>query len=360
MISLLFCSRQAPQRRPLPPDSLAGMLLIYRWNPFIPRVKRKSWQKEEEKIWENVENRVRKSSAGTLLIYRWMEPLFRSGKKTKLTIRGRKIWTNLRKCREKVENRLRKSSAGMLLIYRWMPLFRSQTPTQSGKNREVVRHTQRNQETHRVAMDLPTSDMGRCWRHLHVKKSESNVALLLLVDVWFLVHIWRGYILILLLCCCCCCCYCYLPPMWAIVVLVDMERIGVTRNLDGACDDQATTAYGNPNHNNTIIFKILTTSFSLIVSMNITTATTLVKGWVELFYVKGSPLPLPPGLLWNENLWISNLKLRNSSSSFHCNIGWVALLFYFPGANHQQQFLWKLGIFPENVLICQGNLGSRR
>ena len=81
----------------------------------------------------------------------------------------------------------------MLLIHRWMPLFRSQTPTQSGKNREVVRHTQRNQETHRVAMDLPTSDMGRCWRHLHVEKSESNVALLLLVDVWFLVHIWRGY-----------------------------------------------------------------------------------------------------------------------------------------------------------------------
>ena len=71
-----------------------------------------------------------------------------------------------------------------------------------------------------------------------------------------------------------------------------MERIGVTRNLDGACDDQATTAYGNPNHNNTIIFKILTTSFSLIVIMNITTTATLVKGWVELFYVKGSPPPL--------------------------------------------------------------------
>ena len=318
MISLLFCSEQAPQRRPLPPDSLAGMLLIYRW----------------------------------------MEPLFRSGKKKKLTKRKKKLNKLEKMLRRSWEQSEKKLSwdAPDLSLDAFIPL--TDTPVQSGKNREVVRHTQRNQETHRVAMDLPTSDMGRCWRHLHVEKSESNVALLLLVDVWFLVHIWRGYILTLLLCCCCC--YCYLPPMWAIVVLVDMERIGVTRNLDGACDDQATTAYGNPNHNNTIIFKILTTSFSLIVSMNITTATTLVKGWVELFYVKGSPLPLPPGLLWNENLWISNLKLRNSSSSFHCNIGWVALLFYFPGANHQQQFLWKLGIFPENELICQGNLGSRR
>ena len=27
------------------------------------------------------------------------------------------------------------------------------------------------------------------------------------------------------------------------------EDGGVTRNLDGACDDQAATAYGNPNHN---------------------------------------------------------------------------------------------------------------
>ena len=59
-----------------------------------------------------------------------------------------------------------------------------------------------------------------------------------------------------------------------------MERIGVMRNLDGACDDQATTAYGNPNHNNTIVIILK------INSNNITTTTMLVKGHVAKI-VKG-------------------------------------------------------------------------
>ena len=51
----------------------------------------------------------------------------------------------------------------------------------------------------------------------------------------------------------------FLHPCEPLLVLEGiMERIGVTRNPDGACDDQATTAYGNPNQNTSIIiFKII-------------------------------------------------------------------------------------------------------